>query len=162
MWFGVGTGASALQELPEAGQERCEMDMSKLWGYHSDDALFKGSPAPCTVDWWGVGQGFASTVRCRRHREGDCDASVSSGEIGEGTVIGVSYNQASGPPTINFFLDGVLVEGAEIDNIRGVALPTVGTAGATVLKCNFSHEFKCTPPGRYEKYDGIMLAGSMI
>lgn len=125
LWFGVATGASPLQELPGAGEERSEMDMNKLWGYHSEDPLFKG-------------------------------------EIGEGTVIGVSYNQASGPPAVNFFLDGVLVEGGEIDGIRGVAIPTAGTTGATVLKCNFSHVFECPPSGRYEKYDGVMLAGKMI
>ena len=90
------------------------------------------------------------------------DDDLLKGKINEGTVLGMSYNQASGPPTVNFFVDGVMIADCEITGIRGVLAPTAGTGAGTELKCNFGHKFECTPPDRYAKYDGIILAGSMI
>jgi len=124
-WVGVATGAAAVQDLPEE-MDRCEMDMSKLWGYRSDNQ------------------------------------EVFKGKIKAGTVVGMSYNQSSGPPTVNFFLDGELIEGVEIDGIRGVVSPSVGVSQGSSLICNFSHNFECKPSGRYENYDGVILAGNMI
>jgi len=90
------------------------------------------------------------------------DDECLKGKVTEGTVLGMSYNQASGPPEVNFFVDGVLIEGAAIGGIRGVVSPAVGVAEGAAAKCNFSHKFECAPTGRYAKYDGIILAGSMI
>ena len=90
------------------------------------------------------------------------DDAPLKGKIKDGTVLAMSYNQASGPPAINFFVDGELLADCEIEGIRGVVSPTIGIGEGATLKCNFGHSFECKPSGRYEQYDGVMLAGKMI
>lgn len=80
--------------------------------------------------------------------------------VGAGTVIGVSYDQSSGPPTVNFFIDGELVDGAVIFNVKGQVHPACGVS-SSALDCNFTHDFVCPPPEEYHS-DGVMSAAGMM
>ena len=81
--------------------------------------------------------------------------------VKDGSVLGVSYDQSSGPPTINFFIDGNHLLGKDISGIKGVVTPACGIDGAA-LTCNFGHTFAKPPEGFYAEFDGVMLAGKMI
>lgn len=159
---GSGTGISG------AGIATCAVMMEQDKAYWEIKVTKAG---PC---WLGVATGAAALENLPDLNEDEGDMGNTKlyghrseddgmkGKIKEGTVVGMSYNQASGPPTINFFIDGELLEGVAIEGIRGVVTPAVGVQQGAELKCNFSHQFEVKPTGRYEKYDGIMLAGSMI
>jgi len=77
----------------------------------------------------------------------------------EGAIIGVCYDQSLGPPTVDFFLDGRLLEAARISHIRGAVKPAMGVCNSEA-SCNFSHSFACPPPEQYRS-DGVIAAFSM-
>ena len=79
----------------------------------------------------------------------------------QGTVIGMSYDQGSGPPTVEFFIDGEQLLGAGISSIRGTVAPAVGVHGGSSITCNFGHTFAKPPPERF-KFDGVMVTGKMM
>ena len=83
------------------------------------------------------------------------------GRIKQGTVLGVSYDQGSGPPAVNFFVDGVQVLGKGIESLRGLVAPAVGVSGGASVTCNFGHTHSKPPPERFQ-FDGVIAAGKMM
>ena len=83
------------------------------------------------------------------------------GRAKQGSVLGVSYDQGSGPPAVNFFLDGQHLLGKGIESLRGLVIPAVGVSGGGSVTCNFGHTFTKPPPEQFQ-FDGVMAAGKMM
>ena len=81
--------------------------------------------------------------------------------VQEGSVLGVSYDQSSGPPTVNFFVNGAVLPDLAISSIRGQVVPACGVSGEATVSCNFGHAFAKTPPPEYH-FDGVMMTGKMM
>eukprot|EP00658_Telonema_sp_P-2_P003380 TRINITY_DN11247_c0_g2_i1.p1 TRINITY_DN11247_c0_g2~~TRINITY_DN11247_c0_g2_i1.p1 ORF type:complete len:185 (+),score=33.53 TRINITY_DN11247_c0_g2_i1:195-749(+) len=78
-----------------------------------------------------------------------------------GDVVGVLYDQACGPPTLEFFLNGKHVDAVRISHIRGQVTPGFGVEAGSGISCNMTHKFKHPPTGQFSS-DGIMAAGQMM
>ena len=89
------------------------------------------------------------------------DAAVK-GRVSKGTVLGMSYDQSSGPPTVHFFIDGKQQFECAIQSIKGLVVPAVGVTGSASVTCNFGHKFAKPPEGSTAEFSGVMLAGKMM
>uniref|UniRef100_A0A7S3LPW5 SPRY domain-containing protein n=1 Tax=Aplanochytrium stocchinoi TaxID=215587 RepID=A0A7S3LPW5_9STRA len=79
-----------------------------------------------------------------------------------GDTIGISYDQISGRPQVDFYLNGDKLPGCSISGLSGVVCPAVSVTYGVELKGNFSVEdvdFEFLPPAGFS---GIIPSRSMI
>mmetsp|Transcript_4650 Transcript_4650/g.5252 ORF Transcript_4650/g.5252 Transcript_4650/m.5252 type:complete len:206 (-) Transcript_4650:95-712(-) len=80
----------------------------------------------------------------------------------EGDTIGVTYDQSSGRPTLEFYHNGDKMPGCSIAGLSGLVCPAVGVTDGVELTGNFSMEeadFEFMPP---QGFSGIIPSRSMI
>eukprot|EP00656_Telonema_subtile_P020099 TRINITY_DN21265_c0_g1_i1.p2 TRINITY_DN21265_c0_g1~~TRINITY_DN21265_c0_g1_i1.p2 ORF type:complete len:218 (+),score=55.50 TRINITY_DN21265_c0_g1_i1:133-786(+) len=164
----VNLGAS-LTQLAGSGVALCSTKLDQDRAYW--EVTVNSEDGEC---WVGVAGKAAAVEKCpgAQVARGDQDTAQLWGlhsadlqshafaHLKKGDTIGVLYDQACGPPTLEFFYNGNVLDGARISHIRGQVTPAVAVQDGG-LDCNFTHTFAHPPLGQHSS-DGIIAASGMI
>jgi hypothetical protein len=77
-------------------------------------------------------------------------------------VIGCSFDQASGRPRVDFYLNGESLPGCAVVGCKGLVYPALSLTEGCKLRANFSQEvsgFEHPPP---RGFDGIIASRSVM
>ncbi|KAJ1445849.1 hypothetical protein M885DRAFT_548572 [Pelagophyceae sp. CCMP2097] len=159
--FELGVLDSPLVSLDRSGAEvRLESSATgcAVWG---NGSAYASTPIEQDAAYWEVHvESTGGTFRVGVCREAEADAlpselgdeksswALKSEDAGavEGDVIGVAFGQAE-LPNLSFFLNGELLDHAQVNRIRGEVFPAASVAGGARLRCVFDEaNFEHAPP----------------